>query len=76
MNPPTEAAAATPGELKSGTTLDGRFEIIRLLNRGGMACVYLATDRENARTVNATRSPTPASNARRRSAGGSAILTF
>ena len=46
MNPPPEATAATPGELKPRTVLDGRFEIIRLINRGGMACVYLATDRE------------------------------
>ncbi len=34
-----------------GHVLDGRYEIIRKLARGGMATVYLATDRRLTRTV-------------------------
>lgn len=34
-----------------GQVLDGRYEILRKLARGGMATVYLATDRRLTRTV-------------------------
>ncbi len=34
-----------------GRVLDGRYEIVRRLARGGMATVYLATDRRLTRTV-------------------------
>ncbi len=34
-----------------GRVLDGRYEIVRRLARGGMATVYLATDRRLSRTV-------------------------
>ena len=34
-----------------GHLLDGRYEILRKLARGGMATVYLATDRRLTRTV-------------------------
>ena len=34
-----------------GRVLDGRYQIVRRLARGGMAVVYLATDRRLARTV-------------------------
>lgn len=33
-----------PGEPKAGEVLDGRFELIELVNRGGMACIFRARD--------------------------------
>ncbi len=39
------------GDPLLGHVLDGRYEILRKLARGGMATVYLATDRRLTRTV-------------------------
>ena len=44
---PSSTAATTP----STSALDGRFEIVRELGRGGMAIVFLAHDRKHDRRV-------------------------
>ncbi|HXB66006.1 MAG TPA: serine/threonine-protein kinase [Solirubrobacteraceae bacterium] len=40
-----------PGELPSGTLLDGRYEIAHTLGRGGFAFTYKAHDRRTGETV-------------------------
>ncbi len=44
--PQTVAEQASSGTLASGTLLLNRFQIERLIGRGGMGAVYLATDRQ------------------------------
>lgn len=38
-------------ELEAGQTLDGRFRISEVLNRGGMACIYRAEDLKTGKQV-------------------------
>src|SRR5579863_6239544 len=40
-----------PNELQVGQVLDDRFKILDLINRGGMAWIYEALDRETGRSV-------------------------
>jgi serine/threonine-protein kinase len=52
--PPAEQAQPlpfSPGEMAPGATLDGRFQIIDIVSRGGMAVLYKATDLESGRLV-------------------------
>lgn len=44
-------AAAMPGELQVGQVLDGRFKVLDVVNRGGMASIYQAQDCETGRIV-------------------------
>lgn len=41
----------TSNELQVGQVLDGRFKILDLINRGGMAWIYEALDRQTGRSV-------------------------
>jgi len=43
--------APSPYEPQVGQTLDGRFEIMDIMNRGGMAWIYEALDRATGRIV-------------------------
>ncbi|MEQ1895263.1 MAG: serine/threonine-protein kinase, partial [Planctomycetota bacterium] len=45
------ARAVLPGELVPGCRLDGRYEILREVGKGGMGSVYAATDHELEREV-------------------------
>ncbi len=45
------AAGASLNEVEPGHVLDGRFEILNVINRGGMACIYKALDRQTGKLV-------------------------
>ena len=45
------AGSSMPGELEVGQVLDDRFEVLEVINRGGMAWIYQALDQETGRTV-------------------------
>ena len=51
--PPGDVVDSSPSvvDLAPGTTVAGRYQIIRLLGKGGMGSVYLAHDRELDRRV-------------------------
>ena len=40
-----------PDELEPGQTLDGRFEVVGVISRGGMACIYEAADLQTGKSV-------------------------
>jgi serine/threonine protein kinase len=48
---PAEEEVFHPGELRPGHLLDGRFEIVEMVNRGGMACIYRARDLQTGQIV-------------------------
>jgi serine/threonine-protein kinase len=45
------ATGGMPNELQVGQVLDGRFEVLDVVNRGGMASVYQARDRQTGEIV-------------------------
>jgi serine/threonine-protein kinase len=45
------ASPSLSNELEVGQALDDRFEVLDVINRGGMAWIYQALDRESGRTV-------------------------
>jgi serine/threonine-protein kinase len=45
------APISMSNELQAGQLLDGRFKILTVINRGGMAWIYEALDRETGRSV-------------------------
>jgi serine/threonine protein kinase len=45
------SSRSMPDELESGEVLDGRFKIVGIISRGGMACIYRATDFQTGQTV-------------------------
>ena len=47
----TAAAAPTLNELQMGQVLDGRFKVLEILNRGGMAWIYRALDFQTGKFV-------------------------
>lgn len=49
--PPPSGASEARSDLPPGTVVDHRYEVMRVLGRGGFATVYLARDRELARDV-------------------------
>ncbi len=49
--PPSLRGAPPSSEQLIGTLLDGRFELMREMGRGGVACVYLARHKYTARSL-------------------------
>jgi serine/threonine protein kinase len=47
----SKSLPSLPEELPVGKVLDGRFDILGIINRGGMARIYKALDRETGRSV-------------------------
>ena len=45
------ASSSMSNELQAGQVLDGRFKILDVVNRGGMAWIYQALDRQTGQTV-------------------------
>ena len=45
------ASSPLSSELEAGRVLDGRFELLGVINRGGMAWIYKARDRRTGQTV-------------------------
>jgi serine/threonine-protein kinase len=45
------APSSMPGELEAGQVLDDRFEVLAVINRGGMAWIYKARDLQTGQTV-------------------------
>ena len=45
------ASFSTSNELQVGQVLDSRFKILEVVNRGGMAWIYKALDRQTGRPV-------------------------
>ena len=44
-------SSSLPDELEPGQTLDSRFEIIGIISRGGMACIYQAANLQTGTSV-------------------------
>lgn len=49
--PEAPAFSGAAQELEPGQELDGRFKVLEILSRGGMAWIYKALDRRSGRTV-------------------------
>ena len=45
------SSSSMADELEPGEVLDGRFKIIGIISRGGMACIYRAADLQTGQTV-------------------------
>ena len=49
--PPPVPTSSGTDELPIGKVLDGRYKILAVISRGGMACIYEALDNETGRSV-------------------------